>query len=124
MHMDQTLKILDDVTIDIGAEFRAFNNETCDAFVTQELPCETAAHKRRGQKKTKRKQSSPDNAPADPSMNAMGEPDKPLRKRFNLCKYKYHSLGDYVRMIRRFGTSDSFSTELVSGVNKRHELAC
>jgi hypothetical protein len=101
----------------MGAELRAFNNKTCNAFVTQELPRETAARKRRGRKKTKRKQSSPDDAPADPSVNAMGEPDKPLPKRFNLRKYKYHSLGDYAKMIRRFGTSDSFSTEPVSSVN-------
>ena len=120
MHTDQTLKILDDATINMGAELRAFNNKTCNAFVTQELPRETAARKRRGRKKTKRKQSSPDDTSgpsADPSVNAMGEPDGPLPKRFNLRKYKYHSLGDYAKMIRRLGTSDSFSTEPVCGVN-------
>jgi hypothetical protein len=120
MHTDQTLDILDDVTIEMGAELRAFNNNTCDAFDTHELPHETAARKRRGLKKTKRKQSSPDNASgpsADPSVNTLGMPDKALPKKFNLRKYKYHSLGDYAKMIRRHGTSDSYSTEPVSGVN-------
>jgi hypothetical protein len=116
MHTDQTLNILEDVTIELGAELRVFNKKTCNSFDTQELPRETAARKRRGLKKTKRKQSSPDNAcgsSADPSVNTTGEPDTALPKRFNLRKYKYHSLGDYAKMIRRHGTSDSFSTEPV-----------
>jgi hypothetical protein len=36
------------------------------------------------------------------------------RKLFNLRTYKNHSLGDYVKMIRTYGTTDSYSTELVS----------
>lgn len=31
----------------------------------------------------------------------------------NLNTYKVHSLGDYVEAIRRYGTTDSFSTEMV-----------
>jgi hypothetical protein len=36
------------------------------------------------------------------------------RKSFNLHTYKFHVLGDYVTSIRRFGTTDSYSTEPVS----------
>lgn len=31
----------------------------------------------------------------------------------NLDTYKIHSLGDYVEAIRQYGTTDSYSTELV-----------
>jgi hypothetical protein len=34
-------------------------------------------------------------------------------KTFNLTTYKLHSLGDYVKTIRHYGTTDSFSTEPV-----------
>ena len=35
-------------------------------------------------------------------------------KKFNLWTYKYHTLGDYADTIRRYGTTDSYSTEPVS----------
>jgi len=41
-------------------------------------------------------------------------PPQPKVKRFNLLTYKIHSLGDYVSMIRKFGTTDSYSTQIVS----------
>lgn len=41
---------------------------------------------------------------------------KPHRrqKTWNLDTYKIHALGDYVETIRLYGTTDSYSTELVS----------
>jgi hypothetical protein len=36
------------------------------------------------------------------------------RKTLNLNTYKNHSLGDYVRTIRTYGTTDSYTTEAVS----------
>lgn len=36
-----------------------------------------------------------------------------LPKQFNLNTYKFHALGDYVSMIRTFGTTDSFTTQVV-----------
>jgi hypothetical protein len=38
------------------------------------------------------------------------------KKSLNLKTYKNHSLGDYVRTIRRYGTTDSYSTEPVSEI--------
>ena len=32
---------------------------------------------------------------------------------FNLATYKYHALADYINIIRKYGTTDSYSTELV-----------
>jgi hypothetical protein len=34
-------------------------------------------------------------------------------KTFNLNTYKFHALGDYTATIRRYGTTDSYSTEAV-----------
>lgn len=36
-----------------------------------------------------------------------------LKKSLNLNTYKNHSLGDYTEAIRRYGTTDSYSTESV-----------
>ena len=36
------------------------------------------------------------------------------RKYFNVVTYKYHALGDYAKTIQRFGTTDSYSTQIVS----------
>ena len=116
MHTDQTLEILDDVTTEMGAEFRAFTNNTCSAFDTHELPRETAARKRRKMKKTIGKNGSVDSAPepsTDISLGATNEADEPLPRKFNLWIYKYHCLGDYPNTIRRYGTCDSYSTEPV-----------
>jgi hypothetical protein len=37
-----------------------------------------------------------------------------MPKTFNLQTYKVHVLGDYVEAIKTFGTTDSYSTEVVS----------
>jgi hypothetical protein len=37
-----------------------------------------------------------------------------LRKTFNMCTYKLHALGDYVAAIARYGTTDNYSTQVVS----------
>ena len=45
--------------------------------------------------------------------NAMTD-DEPTSKKFNLNTYKAHLLGDYASTIRRLGTTDSYSTVIVS----------
>lgn len=117
MHTDLTLDIMDDVTTEMGVEFRAFSTMTCSAFSTQELPRETAARRQRALKKRQGKNPSADpvQGPSTaPSAQPAEKPDTPRLKRFNLQTYKYHSLGDTANTIRRYGTSDSFSTEPVS----------
>jgi len=49
------------------------------------------------------------NANANPTIKAGGRKMKQL----NLNTYKYHAMGDVVRTIRRYGTTDSYSTEPV-----------
>jgi hypothetical protein len=96
MHTDPTLDILSHVTTSLGNSFRLFVGKTCAAFQTRELERERVARQRRQEKTAVQKASS----------------RKP--KQLNLKTYKYHSLGDYVETIRRFGTTDSYSTQPVS----------
>ena len=51
MHTDPTLDILDNVTVQLRTEFRAFTNKTCPAFNTRELRHETESRNRCKQKK-------------------------------------------------------------------------
>lgn len=103
MHTDPTVAIFDDVTVDIGAKFRTFERQTCSAFDTRELNREANARKRRRKKR-----------PASNVANSSDPFDETRPKKFNLQIYKYHSLGDYPDTIRRYGTTDSYSTEPVS----------
>ena len=66
---------------------RQFHNKTLVKFHTVQLPRETGTRK----------------GGAHSS-----------KKLLNLNTYKFHALGDYVRNIRLFGTTDSYSTQVVS----------
>lgn len=102
MHTDETLGWLHDSTSELGTKIRKFASHTCSFFDTVELPTEEAARVRRRTRKTA------DLTPAT----------KLSKKRlpFNLIMYKLHALGDYVRTIRMFGTTDSYSTQPVSSL--------
>lgn len=107
MHTGQTLEIFDTVTQLLGAEFLEFKNKTCSQFSTRELPRESAARKRRVAKTQARSD------PSQPENNDRPELESRLPKTLNLDTYKHHSLGDYPNIIRRYGTTDSYSTEPV-----------
>ena len=84
------------MTTSFGNRFRAFKEKTCKIYPTRELERERAARVRR-----KSTQQGCDR-------NAR------QLKQLNLNTYKYHALGNYVHAIRRFGTTDSYSTQPVS----------
>ncbi|KIK35174.1 hypothetical protein CY34DRAFT_56217, partial [Suillus luteus UH-Slu-Lm8-n1] len=104
MHSDLTLDIMDHVTSTLGQQFRQFKATVCDAYETYELGQEVRARAQRCAKKA-----------ANQTAGRKGTQPTPRsakrRKVFNLQTYKFHALGDYVSTIRRFGTSDSYSTE-------------
>jgi hypothetical protein len=106
MHTDTTLDVLSRVTTSLGHSLREFEEKTCTMFQTRELERERAARQRRQDKNTVNDGTRPE--PAAPSNNAR------KTKHLNLKTYKYHALGDYVSTIRRYGTTDSYSTEPVS----------
>jgi hypothetical protein len=95
---------MDDVTKSLGDAMRAFAATTCPAFHTRELKRETEGRQRR----EARTRSQCDGASSAVTVSTR----KP--KTFNLRTYKLHALGDYTASIRMFGTTDSYSTQLVS----------
>ncbi|KIJ58032.1 hypothetical protein HYDPIDRAFT_103404, partial [Hydnomerulius pinastri MD-312] len=107
MHTDETLQAMDDLTWSVGNVIRAFEANTCPAFSTKELKCKAQCCQRR-ETLAWRSSAAPSRTPAD-STGAARQP-----KGLNLCTYKLHALGDYTTTIRMFGTSDSYSTQLVS----------
>ena len=101
LHTDSTLAWLDESTKAFGKQIRRFQSHTCSFFDTRELPQEEAARSRR-QKKKKVSINLPNPSPAGTK-----------KKLFNLILIKLHALGDYVKTIKRFGTTDSYSTQPV-----------
>ncbi|KAG2090034.1 uncharacterized protein F5147DRAFT_586925 [Suillus discolor] len=103
MHSDLTLEIMDQVTSALGQQFCQFKTTVCADYVThklrQEVECRARRHARQALK---------------PKAAHKGKQRTGSVKRckvFNFQTYKFHALGDYVSMIRRYGTSDSYSTE-------------
>lgn len=115
---------------------RRFANDK--SFQTRELPREALARARRATKgKNKNTVATPISSlgpppiapgpsgqagsaapPSNPSLSnrtpSVPGTDTRRLKALNLDTYKYHSLGDVASAIRRFGTTDSYSTEIVS----------
>jgi len=134
MHTDVTLELLSQVTISFGTKIRAFQEKTCAAFSTHELERERAARVRRQDKVKKAAAGTKSNAQkgkkataetesnTQKGTNATTKTDSQTQKsssgrqpkQFSLNSYKFHALGDYCNTIRRFGTTDSYSTQPVS----------
>ena len=119
LHTDDTLDLLDDETKYIGRDLRAFISNTCRFYDTRELKREVDARKRRKAKKsavsageTQGQGSTRDEPQEEPG--ATMEIDEPTPKKLNINTYKVHSLGDYASTIRQFGTTNSYSTVIVS----------
>lgn len=63
----------------------------------------------------------PQVTPSDPTCaESQDSSGAPRFKTFSNLTYKGHSFGDYVETIRRYGTTDSYSTEPVSDCNTVH----
>ena len=100
MHTEATLAWLEQVTTDLGHLMWDFQDKTCTKFNTTELAC-------------KAKAQNCHNA-GEKSMKAPNQSHKV--KTLNLLTYKFHAFGDYVHTICMFGTTDSFSMQLVCAV--------
>jgi hypothetical protein len=108
LHTDDTLTFLELTTTTLGTLLRHFVRVTCSAFKTKELPREQAARERRNAAKAKKTTGAPNQKVEAGSLKG-----DPKMKVFNLNTFKLHSLGDYANSIRRFGTTDSYSTQIV-----------
>lgn len=105
LHTDSTLTHFDSLTTEFGRLMREFRDHTCSEFNTVELQREVEARARRAAQVADQSTSATTAAPAGAQQR------KP--KTLNLNTPKYHFLGDYVAMIKLFGTTDSYSTQTV-----------
>jgi hypothetical protein len=101
LHNEDSLSLLDEALCSLAKQLRQFQKTTCTAFQTTELPNEVAAQKRREAHSSRQGMS---NLPQESTHRS---------KSFNLNTYKLHALGDYVNCIKQFGTTDSYTTQLV-----------
>ena len=120
MHTDLSLEILDTVTVSLGEKLRLFQEKTCSVFPTRELRREADTRQRRSRAAKGKAAVSPPQVGSSSTGHAPTEtsclPGTRRPKTLNLNTYKLHALGDYASMIRQYGTSDSYSTEVVSRV--------
>jgi hypothetical protein len=124
LHTETTLGFADEQTLEYAGLRRTFKDVTCPAFETYELPKEAEARGRRAQRQKAKTPASNTAAPSSvdgglsappPTKKAQLEPGTAKkRKEFNLNTYKYHSIGDYPTVIRRMGTTDNWTTQIVS----------
>ena len=107
---DGTLDVLNEVTEKLASQLRMFVAETCPKFSTKELRREAEACRRRETREHLSKNGGPlrTGSTADHSSANTRRP-----KTLNLQMYKLHALGDYTTQIHLFGTTDSYSTQLV-----------
>jgi hypothetical protein len=101
VHSETTLSALDDTFKKLLHQLCKFCNFTCVTFNTAELPKDKAAW----EWKAARECSGLHNPDT-------GDGSRKV-KRFNLNTYKFHAMGDYVQSIWLFGTTDSFTTQII-----------
>ncbi|KIJ22618.1 hypothetical protein M422DRAFT_196959 [Sphaerobolus stellatus SS14] len=117
MHSEITLNLLNSLTTQLGNSLRYFTNTICPNFDTVETPSEHDARVQApAQSNTAVLNGVPDAANVIPNL---ANPPVPNGRggrhpcKFNMKTYKMHSLGHYVPDIREFGTTDSYSTQIV-----------
>jgi hypothetical protein len=103
MHTQATLDHLDSLTKEYGRLMRSFRDLTCSQFDTKELPREVDTRKRAQQHAHAR------------GLGTVSQAVSVARRRktLNLFMPKFHALGDYVHTIQIFGSTDSYSTQVV-----------
>lgn len=116
IHTETTLNHFDNCTTRLGKILRKFYRDVCNKFRTYDLPQESAARsRRRGQRSGKGKQKENDS-------RSRGSASK--QRTFNMSTYKLHALGDYVKSIWLFGTTDNYTTQVVCLLVLSHSLMC
>ena len=97
LHTEDTLDYWENVCRVMGELVRQFRDCVCPRFETKETPREAQARAHRSTKKNKKEGNSARRS-----------------KKFNLHTYKFHAVGDGPSTVREFGTTDSYSTWIVS----------
>ncbi|TEB19132.1 hypothetical protein FA13DRAFT_1758280 [Coprinellus micaceus] len=94
LHNDFTLELLGYTTVQLGAHMRRFYRDTCSKIPTKESKREAEARASRESKAGK---------------GLVNSGRKPVSLR--IFTIKFHYLGDYASVIRRLGTTDSYSSQ-------------
>ena len=105
LHTDTTLEMFETVAKALCRALRHFAAVTCPRYTTKELPREVNARIKRQQAQASR------DARANKSTS-----NSVKVKRFNMSTYKIHCIPDYPDAIRKYGTTDSYSTQTVGFV--------
>jgi hypothetical protein len=100
VHTESTLVIFEDATVALGWHVRRLTVAIDSVFQVKESQREYSARKKRAAKK------------AAPGATAV--PDSRKVVTLNLNTIKFHTIGYYPFYIRRHGTSDGTSTQIVS----------
>ncbi|KAI9431667.1 hypothetical protein H4582DRAFT_1822149, partial [Lactarius indigo] len=103
LHTDSTLRMQETVGTSLCQTLRRFASTTCTRYATRELPREKNARVARQQNQLK---------PCETKATRKGT-SSVKHKRFNMCTYKMHCIPDYPQAIRQYGTTDSYSTQIV-----------
>ncbi|KAG2064840.1 hypothetical protein BDR04DRAFT_1034285 [Suillus decipiens] len=101
IHSKTTLSVLDETFKQLSHQLCKFQKFTCAAFTTLELPKEKAAQ----DCKAAHECSNSNNPDIRSSSQKV--------KKFNLSTYKFHAMGDYLQSIWLFGTTDSFTSQII-----------
>lgn len=104
LHTDTTLSYFDESTVALGKGLRQFRKVTCEAFNTTELAKEASARVRR---------EAVDIGKGAQADSTASERAAKKQRKLNLNTYKVHALGHYPAAIRRFGTTDGYTTQVV-----------
>jgi hypothetical protein len=111
LHVDKTLDSFELVTADLGRLGRRFARVSAEKFTPGPTPEEQAATARQRARAATKKQTRTPNVP---KKQPGSRKKRGSKKVLNLFTYKWHALGDYVHWIRRYGTTDNYTTQMVS----------
>jgi hypothetical protein len=106
LHTEKTIDFFGTTTFFVGKSVRKFQQTTCKYYYTTEIPQECAARGRRVAALAAKYGSR---------LNSTTPLSGLRQKTLNLgSTYKFHALRDYPATIQRFGTTDNYSTQIVS----------
>jgi len=102
LHTDNSLDVFRGLTTAFTWQIQHFANKVCLKFDTVQTPSERAAIIRAEAAKVKNKNAQ-----------ASSQGMKRIAKRFNINTPKFHSIVHYPDNIAKYGTTDSYSTQIV-----------
>lgn len=108
LHTETTVCSLDTSTTQLGIILRKFRDHVCPIFETYDLPSDEAAWGRRQAASAAKKKKGPEKQTTQAKSCTSH-----VKRTFNMSTYKLHALGVYASAIRRYGTTDNYSTQTV-----------